>query len=147
MAKTRHKRHVPSSVSNRQRRKALRRSQVRITQKTIQVRRAVSQRGRTHVMEAPAIGQPQQPQGVLLASTAIRKFKYNIKDKILRIWFVGGGVYDYFNVPESVVITFAQAQSKGRFFRRNIYGHWTGKPNQHPGVMKLIPDYQYKRVR
>jgi len=98
-------------------------------------------------MEAPLPGMPEQPQDVLMESTAIRRFKYFIEEKRLRIWFTTKHVYDYFNVPESVVITFAQAQSKGRYFHQNIYGEWVGKPNQHPGVMKLIPDYQYERIR
>lgn len=110
----------PKAISKRQRRQHLKRSQVRVGRKTIEVRRAVSQRAREHPMEAPGIGMPQTPQQLLLDSTAIRKFKYWIEERRLRIWFVKGGVYDYYDVPESVVITLAQAQSKGRYFYYNI---------------------------
>ena len=71
-------------------------------------------------MEAPLPGMPEQPQDLLMESTAIRRFKYFIEENRLRIWFVKKGVYDYFKVPESVVITLAQAQSKGRYFYYNI---------------------------
>ena len=114
------KRHRVTAVSKRKRRQAFKRAQARVSRRTIQVRRAVSQRGRMQPMEAAAPSQPQQPQDVLTRSTAIRKFKYNIEDKKLRIWFVSKGVYDYYNVPESVVITLAQAPSKGRYFYYNI---------------------------
>ena len=77
-------------------------------------------RGRTGVMEAALPDMPQQPQKLLLESTAIRRFKYTIDNETLRIWFVEGGVYDYYNVPESVVLTLADAQSKGRYFYYNI---------------------------
>jgi len=114
------KRHKVSAVSKRKRRQSLKRSQVRISRKSIEVRRAVSQRGRTHPMEAPLPGMPEQPQAVLMESTAIRRFKYNIEKEVLRIWWVEGGVYDYYNVPESVVLDLSQAQSKGRFVYYNI---------------------------
>ena len=114
------KRHKVSAVSKRKRRQSLKRSQVRISRKSIEVRRAVSQRGRTHPMEAPLPGMPEQPQAVLMESTAIRRFKYDIEKEVLRIWWVEGGVYDYYNVPESVVLDLSQAQSKGRFVYYNI---------------------------
>ena len=81
-------------------------------------------------MEAPLPGMPEQPQKVLLESTAIRRFKYFINKKTLRIWWVEGGVYDYYNVPESVVIELSQAQSKGRYVYYNIR-----------------TSYEYKRIR
>ena len=114
------KRHRVTAVSKRKRRLALKRSQARVGRKTIQVRRAVSLRARTHPMEQAAPSQPQQAQDLLMRSTAIRKFKYWIEEKRLRIWFVSKGVYDYYQVPESVVITLSQAQSKGRYFYYNI---------------------------
>lgn len=109
-----------TAVSKRKRRQSLKRSQLRIRKRTLEVKRVVSPRGRTHPMEAPVPGMPQQPQTVLLASTAIRGFKYYIEEERLRIWWVEGGVYDYYKVPESVVITLSQAQSKGRFVYYNI---------------------------
>ena len=109
-----------SAVSKRKRRQSLKRSQVRVRKATLEVRQMVSQRGRTHPMEAPLPGMPEQPQDLLMESTAIRRFKYFIEENRLRIWFVKKGVYDYFKVPESVVIELSQAQSKGRYFYYNI---------------------------
>ena len=107
-------------ITARQRRKSIQRSQLKIKKGTLEVRRAISQRARTHPMEAAGVGQPQTPQVLLLESTAIRRFKYWVKEKTLRIWFVEKGVYDYYQVPESVVITLSEAQSKGRYFYYNI---------------------------
>lgn len=109
-----------TAVSKRQRRISIKRAQVRFRKKTIEVRRAVSRRARPHIMARPALGQPLQPQDVLLRSTAIRRFKYFIEEKRLRIWWVEGGVYDYYNVPESVVLDLSQAPSKGRYVYYNI---------------------------
>ena len=107
-------------ISKRQLRTSVKRGQLRIRKKTLEVRRAISPRGRTQLMEAPAPGQPQQAQVLLVESTAIRRFKYFIETQRLRIWFVKGGVYDYFGVPESVVMILSRAQSKGRYFYYNI---------------------------
>ena len=117
-------------ITARQRRKSIKRSQLKIKKGTLEVRRTVSQRARTHPMEAAGVGQPQTPQVLLMESTAIRKFKYWIEEQRLRIWFVKKGVYDYYDVPESVVITLSEAQSKGRYFYYNI---------------RL--EYEFKRIR
>lgn len=106
--------------SARQIRRKAKRSQLKIRKGTLEMRQVVSQRGRTHWMEAPLPGMPETPQELLLDSTAIRKFKYNIGSKVLRIWFVKGGSYNYFDVPESIVMTLSQAQSKGNYFYYNI---------------------------
>lgn len=120
--RTARNRHKISPVSKRQIRKSIQKGQLRIRAKTLEVRRPISQRGRTHVMqeEVPGITKHQIPQTLLLDSTAIRRFKYWINQKRLRIWFVKKGVYDYYDVPESRVINLAQAQSKGNFFYYNI---------------------------
>ena len=114
------KRSRVSAVSARKRRQSIKRSQVKFRKKTIEVRKAVSKRGTKSMMEHPAMSQPQTAQNVLQESTAIRRFKYDKEKKVLRIWFVSKGVYDYYNVPESVVIELSQAQSKGRYFYYNI---------------------------
>ena len=111
-------------ITARQRRKSIKRSQLKIKKGTLEVRRAVSQRARTHPMEAAGVGQPQTPQKLLMESTAIKRFKYWIEKRRLRIWFVEGGVYDYYDVPESTVIELSQAQSKGRYFYYNIRQVW-----------------------
>jgi hypothetical protein len=124
-------------------RKSIQRSQLQVRKRTLEVRRAVSLRGRTQLMEAPALGQPQQPQSLLAESTAIRRFKYWIEEQRLRIWFTTGHVYDYYDVPEGVVTTLARAQSKGRAFHETIYGTWVGK-SPHKQLRSQFP---YKRIR
>ena len=120
--KTAQYRHKIKPVSKRQIRKSIKKGQLKIRKATLEVRRPISQRGRTHVMqeEVPGITKHQIPQSLLLDSTAIKRFKYWIKQKRLRIWFVEKGVYDYYDVPESRVINLSQAQSKGNFFYYNI---------------------------
>ena len=113
-------RHRVTPVTKRKVRQARKRATLKINKRTIGAKRVVSQRGRTGVMEAALPDMPQQPQKLLLDSTAIRRFKYTIDNETLRIWFVEGGVYDYYNVPESVVMILADAQSKGRYFYYNI---------------------------
>ena len=86
------RRHRISPVTKRKRRQARKRATLRISSRKIEAKRVVSKRGRTHPMEAPVPGMPEQPQKLLLDSTAIRRFRYNIEKKVLRIWFVEGGV-------------------------------------------------------
>ena len=109
-------------VSARQVRRSVRRGQIRIGLKKIEMKQALSQRGRTHWMEqeAPGMTKAGGAQSVLMQSTAIKRFKYDLRSKTLRIWFVNGGSYDYFDVPESIVLALGQAQSKGNYFYYNI---------------------------
>ena len=130
-------------ISKRQLRKSIQRGQLKVRKTTLEVRRAISLRGRTQLMEAPLPGQPTQPQALTVESTAIRRFKYFIEEQRLRVWFTTGHVYDYRNVPESVVLILAQAQSKGRTFHELIYGTWVGK-SPHK---QLISQFPYVRIR
>ena len=120
----------PKSISQAQRRKSARKSQLRVGIRKIEMKKAISMRGRSHPMEAPLPGMPQQAQELLVESVVILKFKYYLKTKRLRVWFQSRHIYDYFAVPESVVISFGEAQSKGRFFYYNIR-----------------TTYDYKRIR
>ena len=119
-------------VTTKEVRKSQRQAETKFTLKTIQQKRVVSMRGRTSLMqeEAPGMTQLQLAQDILLYSTAIKKFKYDLKSKTLRIWFVRKGVYDYYDVPESVVLELSRAQSKGHYFYYNIR-----------------TSYEYKRIR
>jgi len=80
----------------------------------------ISARGRQTFAEGPKAGQPQTAQTMLLSSTAIAWYKYDEEREILRIGFVNGGVYDYFNVPIIVVLALGRAGSKGKYFFYNI---------------------------
>ena len=127
MARAKHKQHTHQRVSQRQVRKTVRRSQVKFGVKTMEVKQLISQRGRTHPMEAPLPGMPQTPQEMLMDSTALRSFKYYYKTKRLRIYFQSRNVYDYYDVPESIAIGLSQAQSKGHYFYYNIRTSFTFK--------------------
>lgn len=107
-------------VSARQVRRTARRGQLRVGLKKLEAKAVISPRGRTSVVEAAAPGQPITPQTMLLLSTAISKYKYDLRSQVLRIWFVNGGSYDYFAVPESIVYDLDRAPSKGRYFYYNI---------------------------
>ena len=120
MARKSSKQRREMRVSARQVRRTTRRAQLRVGLKKLEAKAVVSARGRTSVMEAAAPGQPVTPQTTLLLSTAIKRYKYNLRSRVLRIWFVNGGSYDYFDVPESIIYDLDRAPSKGRYFYYNI---------------------------
>jgi hypothetical protein len=43
---------------------------------------------------------------------------------VLEVRFSNGGLYQYFDVPESVLASLMRAESKGRFFNRHIRGRY-----------------------
>ena len=83
-------------------------------------KQVVSRRGRTSFAQAPLPSLPTSAQGFLMLSTAIRSWTYKIRKKILRITWVSGHVYDYFDVPAVVVQHLENAPSKGRYVYYNI---------------------------
>jgi hypothetical protein len=44
------------------------------------------------------------------------------EDNVLEIEFLDGGVYQYFDVPESIYTGLIQAESAGKYFWANIRG-------------------------
>jgi hypothetical protein len=56
-------------------------------------------------------------------STSIRAAGYSAPDRVMRIQYIEGRVYDYKNVPPSVYEEFLKADSKGQFV------NWEIKPN------------------
>ena len=57
-------------------------------------------------------------------SSCIKSFDYNKETKVLRIEFTHGGIYDYEGVPENIIRKWMQADSKGKFFNKEIrYGY------------------------
>lgn len=44
------------------------------------------------------------------------------EDNVLEIEFLDGGVYQYFDVPESIYDGLVQAESAGKYFWSNIRG-------------------------
>jgi uncharacterized protein YuzE len=57
-------------------------------------------------------------------SSNIATVGYDTDSEILEVEFHNGGVYDYFDVPETVFNQFLEASSKGKFFHRNIKGEY-----------------------
>ena len=43
---------------------------------------------------------------------------------VLEVGFRNGGVYQYFDVPEEMVVMLMRADSKGAFFNQNIRGRY-----------------------
>lgn len=64
---------------------------------------------------APAAGGVPDIPMAAVASTSIAAAGYEPRGEILRIRFVGGGTYDYLEVPAAVFAAFEAAGSKGRF--------------------------------
>lgn len=58
-----------------------------------------------------------------VATSPIIDFEY--KGLILQIKFDDGSCYEYFDVPKNVYIKMINADSQGRFMRRNIYNNYT----------------------
>ena len=52
-------------------------------------------------------------------TSAIADFEY--KSQVLKISFMDGSEYEYFDVPKAVYVKLVNADSPGRFARRHIY--------------------------
>jgi len=52
-------------------------------------------------------------------SSSIVDFEY--KSQVLKIDFMDGNSYEYFDVPKAVYVKLVNAESRGRFARRHIY--------------------------
>jgi hypothetical protein len=50
---------------------------------------------------------------------------YDARDHRLRIVYVSGNVYDYFDVPAKAYEAMKAATSKGEFLNREIKGHYS----------------------
>ncbi len=62
-------------------------------------------------------------------SSSIKAAGYDARQRTLRLRYAGGGTYEYFGVPASVVKDFIAAPSKGRFVN-----------------LRIKPCYRYRRV-
>lgn len=58
------------------------------------------------------------------ASSTIEQVDFDGDTDTLTITFNGGRLYDYFNVPRSVVAAMQAAGSAGQFFARQIKGRY-----------------------
>ena len=57
-------------------------------------------------------------------SSNIARFKYDESKQVLDVEFKHGGMYEYFDVPESIYQQMKSASSKGQFLAQNIKGHY-----------------------
>ena len=55
-----------------------------------------------------------------VSSSDIRSIGYVSKSQTLEIEFHSGGIYQYFNVPESIYNALMSASSHGSYFHRHI---------------------------
>ena len=53
-------------------------------------------------------------------SSNLQSVGYDSKSQVLEIAFHGGGVYQYYSVPQSTYEGLMSASSHGRYFHRNI---------------------------
>jgi hypothetical protein len=59
---------------------------------------------------------------VPVESSSIDSVRY--EKNVLEVRFRDGGLYQYFDVPETVLASLMHADSKGRFFNRQIRGRY-----------------------
>lgn len=61
----------------------------------------------------------------ILDSKNIRRIKYYAVGHLLEIQFVGGKLYHYHEVPESLFDSFMAAESAGKFFNEHVRNHYS----------------------
>lgn len=91
--------------------------------------------GTLKVPEEPQTPEPQDtpplppigPQTVIQCqnSSMVHSFEYDKRERIMRVYFRGGQIYDYFFVPEEVAEEFKTvcenpSESAGKWFARNV---------------------------
>lgn len=56
------------------------------------------------------------------SSSFISDIKYSGKSRTLLVKLKSEKIYKYKNVPRDIAVSFAEAESKGKFFNQNISG-------------------------
>ena len=86
-----------------------------------------------------------------LQSSNVYGFKFNPKDKKLKVRFQGGSVYEYDNVPEVIFNLFAHGNAHARTTGKNRYGAWwRGKnPSLGAALNQYIKEggYPYRKIK
>lgn len=59
-----------------------------------------------------------------MPSTVIAHIEYKPETKVLKVIFLSGAVYAYYQVPEDVYVSMKQARSKGQFLNEQIKGNY-----------------------
>lgn len=57
-------------------------------------------------------------------STSIARFTYEESAKILKVEFKNGGLYHYFDIPQTLFEEMKLASSQGQYLAQNIKGHY-----------------------
>ncbi|MGV3704548.1 MAG: KTSC domain-containing protein [Arcticibacter sp.] len=60
-----------------------------------------------------------------MPSSVIASYHYNPDTQTLKVVFVSGMIYEYLEVPESVIAEMKAFQSKGTFLNKRIKGSYT----------------------
>ena len=68
-----------------------------------------------------------------MPSTVVSSFKYFPETLTLRIRFVSGLIYEYFQVSEKIYQEFKTAGSKGNYLNRHIKNHFNFKKINQTG--------------
>lgn len=55
-----------------------------------------------------------------ISSSNISAVAHDEKDKVLRVWFNNGAVYDYVSVPRSTYTGLIGAESAGKYFHAHV---------------------------
>ncbi len=74
-----------------------------------------------------------------ITSSQMEAINYSPDSSILLIRFKGGAVYRYCGVPESMVASFREAESKGTFFGKNIKNTFRGVSIAPKREAEIIP--------
>ena len=61
---------------------------------------------------------------VRVTSSNLQDVGYDKRTKTLRVLFLEGATYDYFNVPVSVHRSLMKSESKGQFFQEHVVGQF-----------------------
>jgi hypothetical protein len=68
-----------------------------------------------------------------LTTTTSNILDFEYKSQVLKVTFLDGSAYEYFDVPKAVYVKLINADSPGRFARRHIYNEYV-----YRSVNKLV---------
>lgn len=71
-------------------------------------------------MNAPQQDVPSVPMQPVTSSSNVSAWGYDIPRQELYVEFKGGSTYRYRNVPHEVAIGWAEAESKGKYFLKEV---------------------------
>ena len=60
-----------------------------------------------------------------MPSSVVSSMQYDLAAGTLRVIYISGSVYDYFNVPEAVYMEMKSSGSKGTYLNKYIKGNYS----------------------